>query len=116
MTQVEVEKRHEKWRKEIQEQQESGLSIIGWCKQKGINRSSFYKHLKFVQREQGIQTAQLNTKSDCIDLSFASIELSERKANCTTGISIELLNGTIQIGPDAKEEHVRIILQELKYA
>lgn len=116
MTQVEVEKRHEQWRKEIQEQQASGLSVIEWCKQNGINRSCFYKHLRFVQQEQGLQTAQLNRKSECIDLSFASIELSERKANCTTGISIELSNGTIQIGPDAKEEHVRIILQELKYA
>lgn len=116
MTQEEVEKRHEKWRREIQEQKESGLSIFGWCKQNGINRSSFYKHLRFVQREQGIQTAQLNTKSDCIDLSFASIELSERKANSTTGISIELSNATIQIGPDAKEEHVKLVLQELRYA
>lgn len=106
----------DEWRKEIQEQQKSGMSVVNWCKINGVNRSSFYKHLKFVQEEQKKENASPDTKSDCIDLSFASIELSEKRTTQATGISIELANANIQIAPDANKEHIKIVLQELRYA
>ena len=43
--------RQQEWKRQIEEQRTSGLSVQEWCKQNGINLKTYYYHLRKGREE-----------------------------------------------------------------
>lgn len=48
---IKTELRHREWREQIQECQNSGLTVKEWCSNNGINISTYYSRLRIVREE-----------------------------------------------------------------
>lgn len=48
---IKTELRHREWREQIQECQNSGLTVKEWCSNNGINVSAYYSRLRIVREE-----------------------------------------------------------------
>lgn len=48
---IKTELRHHEWREQIQECQNSGLTVKEWCSNNGINISTYYSRLRIVREE-----------------------------------------------------------------
>ena len=48
---IKMELRHREWKEQIQECQNSGLTVKEWCSNNGINISTYYSRLRIVREE-----------------------------------------------------------------
>ena len=48
---VKTELRHREWVEQIKECQSSGMTVMVWCKEKGISQHTYYSRLKVVRKE-----------------------------------------------------------------
>jgi len=64
MTNLDLEQRQQQWKKRIQNQKESGLTIQKWCQENQIGVSSFYKW----QARLSLKKPSLNPKASFVEL------------------------------------------------
>ena len=48
---IKAEIRHSEWAEQIQECQNSGMTVTRWCQENNIRASTYYKRVKIVQEE-----------------------------------------------------------------
>ncbi len=51
ITTVKHEVRLREWREQIEAQQASGMTVQGWCAEKGISPKTYYYHLRKVREQ-----------------------------------------------------------------
>ena len=97
---MEVRKKvsREEWRERILECQSSGLPVHKWCKENGVNRGSYYAHLRKL-REEALEERQFVPVGNAVPAGEIRMEGS--------GIRV-ILPG------DASPEQIRAVIAALK--
>lgn len=82
---IKTELSHREWKEQIQECQNSGLTVKEWCSNNGINISTYYSRLRIVREEILSRKPELHS---IVTVSI-STELSEQSTaeNVKTGFS-----------------------------
>ena len=111
------ETRHYGWAQQLQEQQNSGLSICEWCRQNGIAENTFHYRMKIVRQEACNSLEQRSAsivKHD--EPVFAKVNIESKNETSTSGIEISVNGINVHIAPDSNSEHVRMVLEAITYA
>ena len=101
-----------KWRELHRECRNSGLSVTKWCKQKGLNRKSYYRWLKEVQKESANTTGELMKTSE---IEFFEIPKIHIDAPESKGVEIVIQNRgwRIEVNNGADPEIVGKIIEKV---
>ena len=110
------------WAADIEDQKHSGLSRSQWCKLHGIPSSTFdYRYSvvckaidKNVNNTQQSNLPATNETSSVAPV-FAQINLSKSE-EAKSSISICIGDTKIDIAPNANPDHIKIVLEALRYA
>lgn len=100
------------WRDAIRQREQSGLTIVGFCKQEGLKASAFH----YWRREIGRRDQQVMTNGERPDTPHANmaslvpVRLIDDRT--TTGVEIVARNGwVVRVGEDTSTEHLRRVLE-----
>ena len=111
------ETRHYGWAQQLQDQQNSGLSICEWCRQNGIAENTFHYRMKIVRQEAcnslEQRTAGIVKQDEPV---FAKVNIEPKIENAVSGIEIHTNGINVHIAPDSNTEHVRMVLEAITYA
>ena len=100
-------KKQVKWRSLIAEQKESGQSVAGFCRTRGLREALFYywkRQLQAVARPQ------------FVEVQVAKPDLSQRPSRAALGmIEVRLGNGrSLMVAPEFNAGHLRALLAVLE--
>lgn len=111
------ETRHYGWAQQVQDQQNSGLSICEWCRQNGIAENTFHYRMKIVRQEACNSLEQRSASIVKQDAPvFAKVNIEPKAENSTSGIAISTNGINVHIAPDSNTDHVRLVLEAITYA
>jgi transposase-like protein len=100
------------WREKVAEQERSGLTVRGYCRQTGLNEHSFYNWRAQLRRRAGPERSVPPAT-----VQFALIEPEKINVTGPARIEITLPGGEqIRIGAGADAATVRLVLAALRAA
>ena len=109
--------RHSVWAQQLQDQQDSGLSICEWCNQNGISENTFHYRMKIVRQEACNSLEKIaNNITRQAEPVFAKVNIEPKIENAVSGIEIHTNGINVHIAPDSNTEHVRMVLEAITYA
>ena len=119
---VKREMKLKSWAADIEDQKRSGLSRAQWCKIHGIPSSTFdYRYstiCKYIQEQANpappITLPAIKETTDPTPV-FAQVNLTKTEET-KASISISFGDTKIDIARDADSEHIKIVLEALRYA
>ena len=101
------------WREKVAEQEQSGLSVRGYCRQAGLNEHSFYNWRAQLRRASPERSAAVERST----VQFAVIEPPKSSWTGPARIEILLPSGEqVRIGEGADPATVRLVLTILRAA
>lgn len=100
------------WRDAIRKCEQSGLTIVGFCKQEGLKASAYH----YWRREIGQRDQQVLANGEGLDTpiahvaSLVPVRLIDDRASA--GVEIVARNGwVVRVGEDTSTEHLRRVLE-----
>jgi transposase-like protein len=110
------------WTQIMRERKESGLSIRGWCREKGINEKTFYYWQRQLREAACERFAEAKTPDGMslaparfaeVTLATPALSPAPASAESSRGLRVEIGDIRIDVGSEYPADKLALLLREL---
>lgn len=106
--------RQEQWEKLITERQNSGLTIIDWCKKNNISCHAYYYWLRKLRKKACNHILSSIPEQKEPQIAFAKVDLQPQQTIPAGPVIIHLPSATIEVYNGANTQIIDAVLMALK--
>ncbi len=116
ITKIKNQVRAEQWAKLIQERQNSGQTVVAWCREHDINIKTYYywlRKLRSLVASQAQTTLSAETKT-VKPVAFQKVALSIPATNGHAAVIIKLNGAALEVNEGASQQTIQAVLLALQ--